>query len=101
MCLQIEFREKAGIMQDFLTTAVVAAILFGLAVMAMAIGLMLRGKVMRGGCGSSHDSEASDVGCDACSKKRLNLCDEDAAAGLAGPAFAATMGRFNRKQDSH
>ena len=97
MCLHTELREKAGIMQDFLTTAVVAAIFFGLAVGAMAIGLILRGKVMRGGCGSSHDAEAPDVGCDACSKKRLNLCDEEDAAGLAGPSFAATMGRFNRK----
>ena len=88
-------------MQDFLTTAVVAAVFFGLAVMAMAIGLMLRGKVMRGGCGSSTDADTPDIGCDACSKKRLNLCDEEDAAGLAGPSFAATMGRFNRKQDSH
>ncbi len=74
------------------------AAFFGLAIAAMAIGLMLRGKVMRGGCGSSNHSDSENpIGCDACSKKQLNLCDEDDASGLAGPSFAATMGRFEKK----
>ncbi len=80
-----------------LTTLFLAAVLFGLAVAAMAIGLLLRGKVMRGGCGSSHDETAPPIGCDVCSKKKLNLCDEEDATGLAGPSFAATMGRFSEK----
>ena len=87
----------AIIMQELLTTIGAAALLFGLAVVAMAIGLLLRGKVLRGGCGSSAGANAPDIGCDACSKKRLNLCDDEDADGLAGPSFAATMGRFNRK----
>ncbi|MBL7115702.1 MAG: hypothetical protein ISS35_08035 [Kiritimatiellae bacterium] len=87
-------------MQDFLTTATVAVIFFGLAIAAMAIGLILRGKVMRGGCGSSHDPDAPDIGCDACSKKRLNLCDDEDSSGLAGPSFVATMGRFSKKHSS-
>jgi hypothetical protein len=85
------------IMQHFLVTAGIAAILFSLAVLAMAIGLLLRGKVMRGGCGSSHDTDAPAIGCDACSKKKLNLCDEEDTTNLAGPSFAATLGRFNQK----
>ena len=77
-----------------------AAVLFGLAVLAMAIGLMLRGKVMRGGCGSHTAPDGAPLGCDACSKKQLNLCDEEETTGLAGPSFAATMGRFTEKRDS-
>ena len=80
-----------------LTTIILTAVLFALAVAAMAIGLLLRGKIMRGGCGSSHDETAPPIGCDACSKKKLNLCDEEDAAGLAGPSFTATMGRFSEK----
>ena len=85
------------IMQHLLLTAGIAAILFSLAVLAMAIGLLLRGKVMRGGCGSSHDTDAPAIGCDSCSKKKLNLCDEEDTTNLAGPSFAATLGRFNKK----
>ena len=85
-------------MPQLLTTVIAALVLFALAVVAMAIGLLLRGKVMRGGCGSAaHDDSAPSIGCDACSKKRLNLCDDEDTTGLAGPSFAATMGRFNQK----
>ena len=76
-----------------------ATVIFGLAVLAMAIGLMLRGKVMRGGCGSHSGPAGAPLGCDACSKKQLNLCDEEDATGLAGPSFAATLGRFTEKRD--
>jgi hypothetical protein len=65
---------------------------------AMAVGLMLRGTIMRGGCGGHGAADDSPVGCDACSKKQLYLCDEEDTSGLAGPAFAATMGRFSRKE---
>ena len=85
-------------MSQLLTTIIVALVLFALAVVAMAVGLLLRGKVMRGGCGSaSHDESAPPTGCDACSKKQLNLCDDEDTTGLAGPSFAATMGRFEKK----
>lgn len=83
----------------FLMTVGIAVILFGAAFLAMAIGLMLRGKVLRGGCGSSPAKDGSTIGCEACSKKQLNLCDDDDNTGLAGPSFAATMGRFKRKTD--
>ncbi len=74
-----------------------AAVILGLAVAAMSIGLLLRGRIMRGGCGSHSGSADAPIGCDACSKKQLNICDEDDTAGLAGPSMAATMGRFSRK----
>lgn len=74
-----------------------AVLLFGLAILAMAVGLLLRGKIMRGGCGSHTEPGDGPTACDACSKKQLNLCDEDDTTGLAGPSFAATMGRFSRK----
>ncbi|MBT3191125.1 MAG: hypothetical protein HN341_01075 [Verrucomicrobia bacterium] len=82
-------------MQNALATVLVAVLLFGLAILAMAVGLLLRGKVMRGGCGSSTGDTA--IGCEACSKKKLNLCDEEDTSNLAGPSFAATMGRFTTK----
>ncbi len=84
-------------MHNILLTATAAAILFSLAVLAMAVGLLLRGKIMRGGCSSSHAPSTPAIGCGACSKKKLNLCNEKDAANLAGPSFAATMGRFNKK----
>ncbi len=83
-------------MHPLIPTLIVALLLFALAFLAMAIGLMLRGKVMRGGCGSAPSDNGTAVGCEACSKKQLNLCDEDDTTGLAGPAFAATMGRFQK-----
>jgi hypothetical protein len=83
-------------MQTFMAIAC-AAVIIGLAIAAMAIGLMLRGKVMRGGCGSHTAPGDAPIGCDACSKKQLNICDEDDSSGLAGPSMAATMGRFSRK----
>ncbi|MBL7076289.1 MAG: hypothetical protein ISS31_02355 [Kiritimatiellae bacterium] len=73
-----------------------AVVIFGLAIAAMAVGLILRGKVLRGGCGGHAGPDDEPIGCDACSKKQLNICDEDDTSGLAGPSMAATMGRFSR-----
>ena len=77
-------------------TILAAFILFALALSAMAIGLLLRGKVMRGGCGSHSAEELA--GCDACSKKVVGLCDEEDDMNIADVAFAGTMGRFSKKQ---
>ncbi|NQU40927.1 MAG: hypothetical protein HQ523_13330 [Lentisphaerae bacterium] len=83
-------------MHEILSTVIVTTVLFGLAFAAMAVGLFVRGKIMRGGCGSSQEIEG---GCDSCSKKALNLCDEEDKMGLAGPSFTGTLGRFSRKQE--
>ena len=65
---------------------------------AMAIGLLLRGKIMRGGCGSTHiDRDGNVISCETCSKKVLNLCDEESSPEMAQASFTATMGRFHRK----
>ena len=84
-------------MPHYVITAIAALVLFALAVAAMAVGLLLRGKVMRGGCGSTPPEGVEHIGCDACSKKQLNLCDDEDTTGLAGPSFTATMGRFEKK----
>ncbi len=84
-------------MNQLLITVLATTILFLLAVLAMAVGLILRGKVMSGGCSSGHDPQAVDLSCDTCSKKKLNLCDSDDTTGLAGPSFAGSFGRFSKK----
>ena len=84
-------------MTEILSTLIVTLIVFGLAFAAMAVGLFVRGKIMRGGCGSGHEIEVG--GCDTCSKKALNLCDEEDQMNLAGPSFTGTMGRFSRKSE--
>ena len=89
------YMEPGIIMASLLTTLLVSTILFGLAFAAMAIGLFVRDKILRGGCGSSVGPEPA--GCDACSKKSLNLCDDEENMGLADPSFVGTMGRFSRK----
>ena len=82
-------------MCNLLMTAGAAILIFGVCVLIMAVGLMLRGTILRGGCGS-HGNGGS---CEVCSKKQINLCDSD-GDGLAGPSFAATMGRYVRKAGS-
>lgn len=76
-----------------------AAVLIGLAFAAMCIGLMLRGRVLRGGCGSHAADDGTTIGCDACTKKQLNICKDEDTAGLAGPTIAATMGRYRERAD--
>lgn len=83
-------------MCNLVITVIVAIIFFGASILAMAVGLMLRGKVMRGGCGSNHSSDGKTISCEMCSKKQINLCDADDKAGLAGPSFTATMGRYKQ-----
>ena len=81
-------------MHPLLVTVAVTFVLFALALSAMAIGLFLRGKIMRGGCGSHTTDEA--IGCDACSKKAVGLCDEDDNMNLADVAFSGTLGRYSK-----
>jgi len=84
--------------QNIWMLIIVTFILFIGCVGAMAVGLMLRGRIMRGGCGSTHvDKDGNVIACESCSKKALNLCDEESSPELARASFAATMGRFERK----
>ncbi|MFC1496880.1 hypothetical protein ACFLS1_00215 [Verrucomicrobiota bacterium] len=58
-------------MYDFLITLLLAAILFLLSFAAMAIGLLVRGRKLRGGCGTKpNDSRELDKKC--CSCKSTN-----------------------------
>ena len=52
----------------------------------------------RGGCGSSPgDNSEKDISCDACSKKKINLCESDDSTGLAAVSNVATWGRFEKR----
>ena len=82
-------------MFNLLITIGAVVIIFGVCTGLMAVGLMLRGTVMRGGCGS----HGSAGGCEVCSKKMVNLCDSEDDSGLAGPSFVATMGRYQKKSN--
>jgi hypothetical protein len=82
------------------TTAVVAFVVFSLCVAAMIAGQFLRGKVLRGACGGTGDRDGGPPACDACSKRKLDLCDEDAAP-LSDAALTGTLGRFRRRTARH
>jgi len=85
-------------MSDFLTVLAFTSAILGLSVLGMAIGLILRGRIMRGGCGAGlRDEEGNDVGCEQCSRKKTNLCDEDDEMGLSEVSLTSTFGRFDRK----
>ena len=79
---------------------IVTFVIISLCVAGMAAGQALRGKVLRGTCGGvTPDADDGVSGCDACSKRKLNLCDED-ADDLSDAALAGTLGRFQRRGDT-
>lgn len=85
-------------MSEFIAVLLVVLAVLALCFLAMAIGLIFRGKIIRGGCGSSpegHDDKV--ISCDTCSKKAINLCEDDDTMGLAGVSSVATWGRFKEK----
>ncbi len=85
-------------MSQLYTLMAVTFVLFTLCVVGMAVGLFFRGKIMRGGCGSRTDADGHLIACESCSKKTLNLCDDESSPELAEASFTATMGRFQRNK---
>lgn len=85
-------------MNALLVRAAVVTFIFALAILVMAVGLIMRGKIMRGGCGSVHSENGEPVGCDACSKKTLNLCDDETDTGLVDVSLTGTFGRYTHKK---
>lgn len=84
-------------MNDFLLVFALVAILFGLCFLAMAIGLLVRRMILRGGCGShAVIVDGEKISCGACPKKEIDLCESDDETGLAKIAAVGTMGRFDK-----
>jgi len=84
-------------MGPYLTTLLGTAVVFGLCFSAMAVGLLVRGKVMRGGCGSEPGAKGADGGCSVCGKRKINLCEAEDDMGLSAPSAVSTMGRFAKR----
>ena len=63
----------------FLAGMIVLAVYFA----CMAIGLLIRGHVMRGGCGTESKIEEGKLAyCEACPKKEISLCESEDTLGL-------------------
>ena len=83
-------------MRSFIIQLLAIGFVVGSCFLAMAIGLMLRGKIMRGGCSSHSGMDESLDGCGACPKKQINLCKEDDDMGLSGISALETLGRYDQ-----
>ena len=59
---------------NFLITAGFAAALMGLCVLAMAVGLVVRGTAMRGGCRSKVEGPDGPSSCDTCDNRKKGTC---------------------------
>lgn len=87
-------------MTSILFTAAVAAVIVLLCVAAMSIGVIVRGRFIRTGCGGNPQT---DGGCETCQKRQINLCKcDDAGNPLSDASMLSTMGRFeDDKKDDH
>ncbi|MDA0321153.1 MAG: hypothetical protein O2923_00345 [Verrucomicrobia bacterium] len=81
----------------------VVLVAFGLCFAAMAVGVLIRGRAMRGGCSSDPviDDDGRLASCGVCPKKEISLCETDDETGLAGVASLSTLGRFDSTHDKH
>jgi hypothetical protein len=67
-------------MQTLITTGIIAAIIFGLAVIGLSIGLIITGrsKIRRGMCARPHETEAKkDPSCPLCGAKDQEPCQKE------------------------
>jgi len=81
----------------FLTAAAMTLLLLLICFAAMAIGLILRGRRMRGGCGSAPAEHADgSSACEHCAeKKKTNLCSSEGDSELVEASKLGTMGRYD------
>ena len=87
---------------NFLMPALVALGVFGLCFAGMAIGLIVRGRAMRGGCADEPVIEDGHLmSCGGCPKKEISLCEEEDDMGLAGISELSTLGRFADEGSAH
>lgn len=90
-------------MEQFIASIVVITIIFSLCFFAMNIGMVIRGKKMRGGCGSTERHNLSDgenkniASCGFCSeKKRLNICSSENKDELKDISKLGTLSRYEK-----
>ena len=89
-------------MTEYIPLFVMTAALFCICFAGMAVRLIVKGKKMRGGCGSEPEESNDDntpASCDTCAKLRVNICECDDESGLAGISATATLGRFDDDLD--
>ena len=90
-------------MVQFLPAFAVILLLLLTSFAAMAIGLILRGKILTGGCGShgakkgkNKESESDHEGCGFCAeKKKLNICSSENKGDLKEVSKLGMLGRFD------
>jgi len=86
-------------MEEFIAAVIVIAIIFGFCFAAMSVGLIIRGKKMRGGCGSHGHSDKKEEKehsrCGFCAeKKKLNICSAENKGAVKEVSKLNTLGRF-------
>jgi len=86
-------------MDQFIASVIVISIIFALCFAAMAVGLMVRGRKMRGGCGSHGHSDKKEEkehsSCGFCAeKKKLNICSAENKGAVKDVSKLNTLGRF-------
>jgi hypothetical protein len=82
---------------NLLGLILVVTVAFAVCFAAMAIGLLLRGRRMRGGCSDEPDvPDGRLAACGLCPKKKVNLCDTDDPSGLPEIAELSTLGRYRK-----
>lgn len=86
-------------MSEFLIILMMTFAIFGISVLGLALGLILRGKVLRGGCGTAmRDKDGNEIGCEHCTRKETNLCEDEDEMGLTDVALMGTFGKYDRKR---
>ena len=69
-------------------------VFFGGCMLAMAVGILLTGKKLRGSCGQ--DSQSEDLSCGVCAKQEHDVCASSDDNGEL--VRLATLGAPNRKK---
>ena len=91
-------------MEQFIAATLVITAIFAVCFGGMSIGLIIRGRKMRGGCGSSNhndevdgehpEGEEGDEGCGLCPKKKINICKSENDEDMNEVSKLATLGRY-------
>ena len=72
-------------MGDFLTTLLLASGVFAACITAMAVGLLVRGAIMRGGCRGEFTVTDGERQCATCGSGKRGRCNTDEAADVDQP----------------